>query len=177
MAVVVAKRFPIGDQVAGIFGVDGAIAADRSRRVSGVDGVIEKDFLRGRAALLNGVEVSIFVGAVDYAVGVDGDGVGAPFESVGMLLGDGGVLKLPLGNQIRIELSDVVRARRRGRTPSGIVAIGAAVVVIVFGDDGIGAVVGKDGGGGIPTEVVVREVDAGGVEFEEMSAAVVDSRR
>src|SRR6476619_6074245 len=87
-----------------------------------------------------------------------------------------GALKLPLDVHVGIELRDVVRTIGKRRTDRAVeVAIEPGLVMIVFDDDGVRAIVLPHAGSRIPTEAVGALEISRRVEFEQMSASAVVS--
>ena len=102
ICVVVGEQPANRNQMTGVLPVDHAITTQRNRRVSGIDGPVEKDPLRLCAARLDSVQISVLIVAIDDAIRVHCGSIHAPFESIGMALVDRRVFVLPLWNQVRI---------------------------------------------------------------------------
>jgi hypothetical protein len=164
------------EKLAVVLGVELAVGADGDGGVSSADGGVEEHFSGGSGedsgvGLRQFVNVAVLAVDVDVAEHVDGGHIDAPFVAVGMIVVDGGALELPLDIEIRVELSDVIRARGSGCADRAVAgAIGSGRVVIVFDHDGESVVVSPNARSGIPSESVSADVISQRIKTEKMAA-------
>ena len=83
-----ASVFANDEQPTIVLCVDQAVRTDRQRCIGCADGEIQEEALVERAIRVDGIDVPVFTVGVNNTPGVDRGGVDAPFEAVGVRVGN-----------------------------------------------------------------------------------------